>query len=319
MKNFFLFAVLFTLVLGSCSSDDSSPPEPPKSIMKNMELVASNSNLVVGEKVSFTVYTDEGVITDAEIFANGVKIDYEHIFTVAGEYQVFAKKANFNDSKALTIIVRDVNQLQLSTSANTVNVNTQVTFQVFKDDDVITDAEIFSNGIKIGYSYTFVGEGEYHIIAKKAGYTDSNTLVIHVVKEQGPPGENSKFLGKWIPMTFKAHFLGSPVPGGNLDYPHKVGCDKDTIELLVGYIADFVLYDASCVSTTATESWSENGDVISMPIFGTTVEGKVKEITTSTLIIEVDVYRYRALVEQLYPEVASMIISGMKADVKLVK
>ncbi len=318
MKKTFLFSILFALVLGACSNDDSTPPTPPKPILKNLEVITTTTTVKVNEKVNFTVLEDGGAVTDAELFANDVKIGYEYTFTTAGEYKVIAKKQNANDSKVLTIIVQE-SSLVLSASVFTSNVNAQVTFKLTKDGETVTDAEIFANDVRINYVHTFTVPGEYRVVAKKANHADSNVLIINVVGDQVPPGGGSKYLGKWTPASITATVSGFPIPGGALDYPHRAGCNQDTVELKVGYIAEFILYDSNCTATTATEAWSENGEILTIPIFGMPLEGTVKQITTTTLIVEVDVYRYSALVGQIYPNLAGMILPGMKADIKLVK
>ncbi|MBW3518854.1 hypothetical protein [Flavobacterium sp. NKUCC04_CG] len=318
MKKILLFSILFALVLGGCSSDDSTPPVPPKPILKQLELITAHTTVKVNDKVTFTVLEDGTAINDADIFSNDVKIAYEHTFTTAGEYQIIAKKANAADSKIITIVVVE-HSLVLSANVSTSNINATVTFKVTKDGETVTDAEIFANDVKIDYTHAFTVAGEYSVIAKKANHTDSNILIIKVKDDQVPPGGDSKYLGKWTPTTITATISGFPVPGGNLVYPHKAGCDQDTIELKVGYMAEFILHEDNCTATTATGPWSEDGEILTMPIFGVPVEGKVKLITANTLIVEIDVNRYSNLVEQIDSELAGMILPGMKADIKFVK
>lgn len=197
-----------------------------------------------------------------------------------------------------------------------------VKFTVTVDGKEIKDADIYVNDAKSGYEHTFRTVGVYRVVAKKANANNSNTVSISVTENVIPepePGEKSKFLGKWTPQDITVNFNGVPVPGGDFEYPHQAKCDKDTVELLASYEGIYSLHNESCQVTKQTQTWKENGNAIVIPIMGIEIEADVKVITSNTMIIEIDVYKYKALVDLLMPELSPLIIKGMKANLKLVK
>ncbi|WP_430614690.1 hypothetical protein [Flavobacterium sp. JP2137] len=324
MKRFiFIFLLAIMASFGACSSsDDSNPPPPP--VQTKLELKASALVVNLNERVQFEVFQDSKAITDAVLAANNVVIGQEHQFTAVGEYRVIAKKANAEDSNVVIITVEEVivaNNLVLSADATQIDIEESIHFTVMHEGAVITDAELFANGVKIGYTHAFITAGTYEIIAKKANFNDSNSLRIVVISgvDPPPPPEESIYHGKWIPTTAVVSFLGSPLPGGSMPYPHKPGCPKDMMELAVYNAATFVFHSDNCEAQTTVGTWAENGDILSVPLMGVDVEAKVKRITTTTLVLEVDVYRYRDVVQLLYPDLAGFISQGMKADITFIK
>lgn len=197
-----------------------------------------------------------------------------------------------------------------------------VKFTVTVDGKEVTDADIYVNDAKSGYEHTFRTVGVYRVVAKKANANNSNTVSISVTENvitEPEPGSSSKFLGKWTPQDITVNFNGVPVPGGVLAYPHQAKCDKDTVELLASYQGIYTSHSETCEVTKQTQAWKENGNTLVIPIMGIEIEANVTEITSNSMIIEIDVYKYKALVDLLMPELSPLIIKGMKADLKLVK
>lgn len=218
--------------------------------------------------------------------------------------------------------VNPIKDLVLTADKTGIVVGEIVKFTVTVDGKEITDADIYVNDAKSGYEHTFRTVGVYRVVAKKANTNNSNTVSISVTENvitEPEPGSNSKFLGKWTPQDITVNFNGVPVPGGVLAYPHQEKCDKDTVELLASYQGIYTLHSETCQVTKQTQVWKENGNKISIPIMGIEIEADVKEITANAMIIEIDVYQYKALVDILMPELSPLIIKGMKANLKLVK
>ncbi|GEM_PF-3028920 len=220
--------------------------------------------------------------------------------------------------------VNPFKDLVLTADNTGIVVGETVKFTVTVDGKEITDADIYVNDAKSGYEHTFRTVGVYRVVAKKANANNSNTVSVSVtensVTEPGPePGKDSKFLGKWTPQDISVNFNGIPVPGGVFAYPHQENCDKDTVELLASYQGTYTLHSETCQTTKQTQAWKENGNNIVIPIMGIEIEANVKEVNANNMIIEIDVYEYKALVDILMPELSPLIVKGMKANLKLVK
>lgn len=75
-------------------------------------------------------------------------------------------------------------QLILTSSETTIYVSSAIQFKVMADEEPITDADIFIDGVKIsGYQYTFDKSGTKTVIARKSGFIESAPLEI-TVKEK---------------------------------------------------------------------------------------------------------------------------------------
>src|SRR5690554_3672426 len=75
-------------------------------------------------------------------------------------------------------------QLILTSSETTIYVSSAIQFKVMADEEPITDADIFIDGVKIsGYQYTFDKSGTKTVIARKSGFIESTPLEI-TVKEK---------------------------------------------------------------------------------------------------------------------------------------
>src|SRR5690606_3106496 len=71
--------------------------------------------------------------------------------------------------------------LELTASETSVTQNSTVSFKVTADGQVISDADIHVDGVKIdGYQYTFEEVGKSKVIAKKSGFKDSAPLEITI-------------------------------------------------------------------------------------------------------------------------------------------
>src|SRR5690554_3658155 len=72
-------------------------------------------------------------------------------------------------------------QLILTSSETTIYVSSAIQFEVIADEEPITDADIFIDGVKMaGYQYTFDKSGTKTVIARKSGYIESVPLEITV-------------------------------------------------------------------------------------------------------------------------------------------
>lgn len=64
--------------------------------------------------------------------------------------------------------------------------NTSVQFKITESGKEVTDAKLYANDNPIANPYVFTTEGTYQIVAKKEGYTSSNTITIKVRNENTP-------------------------------------------------------------------------------------------------------------------------------------
>src|SRR5690606_39804447 len=71
--------------------------------------------------------------------------------------------------------------LELTASETSVTENSKVSFKVTADGQVVSDADIHVDGVKIGgYQHTFGEIGTSTVIAKKSGFKDSAPLEITI-------------------------------------------------------------------------------------------------------------------------------------------
>lgn len=184
MKKIVLTFSLAALVLTgtiSCSSDDNSSEQQQK---QTLVLASANgTDVTVNEEVTFVVTVGTEVIKDVQIEVNGKKVTNPHFFTEAGTYKVVAKKNGYNTSNELTITVSEVGiakMMTLTADQDKITVGEAVTFTVKEGDEVLTGADFYMENTKISNPFTFTQEGEFIVIAKKAGYADSNRVTIRV-------------------------------------------------------------------------------------------------------------------------------------------
>lgn len=98
-----------------------------------------------------------------------------------------------NPDKALILqVVGETNVLE----------NTSVQFKVLEDGKAVTDAQLFANDNPIANPYVFTTEGTYQIVAKKEGYTNSNSITIKVRNEDTPIPEAKAYQHRVILEDF---------------------------------------------------------------------------------------------------------------------
>jgi hypothetical protein len=112
-------AVLFgVFLLNACSKSDG-----PDEKIQQQQLVISTSStdVMVGDEVTFSV-TADGKAIDADIYIDNAKISgAKYTFDDVGTYQAIAKKANYEDSKPVTVIVKKPLQKVAKLTFNKVN------------------------------------------------------------------------------------------------------------------------------------------------------------------------------------------------------
>lgn len=184
MKKIVLTFSLLALVMTgtvSCSSDDNSSEQQQ---LKTLVLASANgTDVTVNEEVAFVVTVGTEVIEDATIEVDGKAAKNPYTFDKAGTYKVVAKKNGYNASNEITITVSEVGiarVLKLEANKTSITVGEDVSFAVKEGEEIIAGADLFIEDTKITSPYVFTQAGEYHIIAKKQGYADSNRVTITV-------------------------------------------------------------------------------------------------------------------------------------------
>ncbi len=158
--------------------------------LKNLRLVIvpSVQEVKAGDTVHFDILL-AGEIVEADLYINDEKIsNTSYTFTPqAPPYRVYAKKAGYLNSDTLEINVGEAKepQLLLSASETEISIGETITFRAYyeqKGDSILAEiVNFYIDGIKVlGNKFTFKNKGNYEVIAKQAGYQDSDPLNISV-------------------------------------------------------------------------------------------------------------------------------------------
>lgn len=171
-------------LLPGCSSDKSETELDEKT---QLILTASSVEVKKGDEVTF-VTTANGEVIEANIYIEGTKIESaNHTFEDVGEYEVVAKREGYTDSEKTVVKVSndseiDKKQLLLIASSLEVEKGDEVTFVATANGEAV-EADIYIAGTKIeSVNHTFEDVGEYEVVAKKEGYTDSEKTIIKAYK-----------------------------------------------------------------------------------------------------------------------------------------
>lgn len=107
--NKFLWVGLLALaaLFWSCSDDEDTIIEaPPEEEVQQLQLSANSTEVVVGEEVVFEVTVGAQSIGDAELWADGQRLEgYVHIFEQTGTIAVHAQKEGYENSPSLNLTV----------------------------------------------------------------------------------------------------------------------------------------------------------------------------------------------------------------------
>src|SRR5690554_8008095 len=107
-KNIFLWVGLLALaaLFWSCSDDEDTIIEAPPEEVLQLELTANSTEVVVGEEVVFEVTVGAQRIGDAELWADGQRLEgYVQHFEAAGIVEIHAQKEGYENSPSLNLTV----------------------------------------------------------------------------------------------------------------------------------------------------------------------------------------------------------------------
>ena len=196
-----------------------------------------------------------------------------------------------------------------------VTVNEAVTFVVTVGTEVIEDAQLEVDGKPASNPFTFTAAGTYKVVAKKQGFTDSNSVTIKVEAAQ----ESNAIVGTWIPAQVKVNAMGTTI--ADMPYPKKEDCQEDTLKFNSDLTVKFDYHSETCEVQSTGASWSLNaaGTVLTMSLFEQSMTVDVVTNTASKLIIKAKGDQFAALIPILVPELAGSITPPMLAltDVQL--
>lgn len=183
----YLFMLLVTIV--ACSSDDNDNTVGSK--LQTLKLEGSAHSVLTGDEVVFSLMDEAGNVTEGDLKANNKAISNKVSFNQPGNYTVFGTKKGFRDSNSIEINVvdRDNAELMLQATRKRIAIGEQVSFTVTNNGEKVKKSE----GVKVydvtadkeldGLSFTATSEGDFEFIAKGGVYTESERILISVVKE----------------------------------------------------------------------------------------------------------------------------------------
>src|SRR5690554_4383361 len=107
--NKFLWVGLLALaaLFWACSDDEEPLQEAPlEEEVLQLQLTTNSTEVEVGEQVVFEVTVGGQSINDAELWADGQRLDgYAHIFAQTGTVAVHAQKVGYENSSSLSITI----------------------------------------------------------------------------------------------------------------------------------------------------------------------------------------------------------------------
>lgn len=182
----YLFMLLVTIV--ACSSDDNENTGGSK--LQTLKLEASAYSILSGEEVVFNLLDQAGNAIEGDLKANNKIISSKTVFDKPGVYNVFGVKKGFRDSNTVEVNVIDKDNagLELAASRKRIAVGEQVSFSVTNNGEKVKKSEgvkvyeVNSNKELDGTAFTATEEGEFVFVAKGGVYTESEKVVVTVVK-----------------------------------------------------------------------------------------------------------------------------------------
>lgn len=311
-KVLLLFVAVGLAALGTaCSSDDSSGVQQSK-----LSLKSDVSEVAVGGSVSFTVTVDGEAESGAELYIGSEKITNPYVFDTEGDFKVIAKKQGFINSNEITIKVTsgavEAKPLTLSADKTEITVGESVNFAVMVDGESESGAELYIDTEKITNPYVFDTEGEFQVIAKKQGFTDSNIVTITVTE----PQTDSKVVGKWTPQNILVTAMGSEV--ANEDYPHQAACDTDFLNFKNDLTVELGVHSDDCTLTMSDGDWSIQGNTLTFEVLDNTITTTVVSNTDTKLVISANGAQFAPLVPIFMPDLDPSLIALLPmADIQL--
>lgn len=204
------YALMLAAMIAACSSDDNSVEglKTEEGVLKTLKLKASETAVVVGGEVTFSLLDDAGKEVDGAVMINGKEISKKYVFDKVGVFKVVGSKQGFNASNEVTITVseKELAPLTLKASVAEVEVGQKVTFEVMSKEAAVKEGvkifDVKANKELAGMEFVATAVGEFEFIAKGEGFADSGKVTVKVK-------EAAKTLETKVTINGISHVLSS--------------------------------------------------------------------------------------------------------------
>jgi plastocyanin len=180
-KLFYFLALASTVLVTSCSDDDSQSNNPGAA---SLTVTPSATTVIVGSTVTFTVKDNlgENVTQDAVIYIDGEAIEGSSVEAAeAGTYTVHAKMGDLTSPDiTVTVTENPATSITVTLSASTVGVGEAVTFTAKTNlmADVTAEAVFYvGNTAIVGHTFTPAAAGNFTVHAVFGTLTSANAAL----------------------------------------------------------------------------------------------------------------------------------------------
>lgn len=180
-----LFLFLGMSLLASCSKDDNAVID--KGELRELVVHIDQKEFYAGDRTPIRVTDAKGeVVKGARILVNDVPSNPLYEFTNGGKYSIMAKKNGYMASRAVEVVVKGLETLQIKASSNDLYLGDILKFVVVDaNNSEVKDVKIYNvkTGVEVKDNvFNATTEGEFAFVAKKSGYSDSAVFIVKVTK-----------------------------------------------------------------------------------------------------------------------------------------